>query len=92
MEGKYPPPPVKGTFMGMVYLREELFRGLSQAYNGGVCVVAMFVAFCRVFGDKSWDSEKTVVTPQSVSESEQLIWGGEHPVVILIEYGRRVLS
>ena len=41
MEGKYPPPPqlVKGTFMGMVYLREELFGGLSQAYNGGVCGV-----------------------------------------------------
>ena len=64
--------------MGMVYLREELFRGLSQAYNGGVCVVAVFVAFYRFFclwrstgffGDKSWDSEK-VLTRQSVSESE----------------------
>ena len=43
----------------------------------------VFVAFSRVFGDKSWDSEK-VLTRQSVSESEQLIWGGEH-LVILIE-------
>ena len=77
--GKVSPPPspppapscpqlVKGTFMGMVYLREELFRGLSQAHNGGVCVVAVFVALCRVFGDKSWDSGK-VLTRQSVSES-----------------------
>ena len=38
----------------------------------------VFVAFSRVFGDKSWDSEK-VLTRQSVSESEQLIWGGGAP-------------
>ena len=47
-----PPQLVKGTFMGMVYLREELFGGLSQAYNGGVCVVAVFVAFYQVLATK----------------------------------------
>ena len=54
--------------MGMVYLREELFGGLSQAYNRGVCVAAVFVAFYQVLGDKSCDSEK-VLTRQSVSQS-----------------------